>query len=77
MSEAREIFRKQLRLTPGQLRAVAERRYDDAMCLLDSGDNARANGAIYARYSSKHAKREDAREFLNTIAEAKKWLKEP
>ncbi|MGH7214047.1 MAG: hypothetical protein ACREIT_04730 [Tepidisphaeraceae bacterium] len=43
---SRGIFRKQ-RLTPGQLRAVAERRFDDALCLLASGQNARANGAMY------------------------------
>lgn len=40
------IFAKR-RLTPGQLRAVAERRYGDAQCLLDSGKQERANGAIY------------------------------
>lgn len=41
-----DIFAK-LRLTPGQLRSVAERRYADAQCLLDSGQQDRANGAIY------------------------------
>ena len=41
-----EIFRKQ-RLTPGQLRAVAERRFRDALYLEQSGENERANGAIY------------------------------
>lgn len=46
MSESRHIFKKQ-RLTPGQLRSVAERRYDDAMCLLNSGVNARSTGAMY------------------------------
>jgi len=46
MAEHGSIFRKQ-RLTPGQLRAVAERRYNDAVCLLRSGENERANGAIY------------------------------
>jgi hypothetical protein len=40
------IFAK-LRLTPGQLRAVAERRFADAQCLVDSRKNDRANGAIY------------------------------
>jgi hypothetical protein len=40
------IFDKQ-RLTPGQLRAVAELRLDDALALLATGINARANGAIY------------------------------
>ena len=46
MAESNPIFRK-LRLTPGQLRAVAERRFEDAVCLLQSGDNARATGAMY------------------------------
>src|SRR5579862_1340481 len=41
-----DIFAK-LRLTPGQLRAVAERRFADAKYLLDSGQQERANGAIY------------------------------
>lgn len=41
-----DIFRK-LRLRPGQWRAVAERRFADAKCLLNSGDPERANGAIY------------------------------
>lgn len=47
MPDPREIFRRQPRLTPGQLRSVADRRYDDAMCLLKSKQNARANGAMY------------------------------
>lgn len=46
MSEYSNIFQKQ-RLTPGQFRAVAERRFKDARCLLESGKNERANGAIY------------------------------
>jgi hypothetical protein len=149
-----DIFAK-IRLTPGQLRAVAERRFADARCLLDSGDAERANGAIYmvgfviecllkalllavpvdaaalsasdrevlhllyshelddmlgflpeikakfaglrlasgrpvwqtlrniceewtvfARYSTKSAKPAQAREYLATIEEVKKWLKE-
>jgi len=41
-----DIFSKS-RLMPGQLRAVAERRFADAQCLLDSGNQERANGAIY------------------------------
>jgi hypothetical protein len=41
-----DIFRK-LRLRPGQWRAVAERRFGDARCLLESGDVERATGAIY------------------------------
>ena len=40
------IFAKR-RLYAGQLRAVAERRFADAECLLASGDPERANGAIY------------------------------
>ncbi|HZL36973.1 MAG TPA: hypothetical protein VFC78_16760 [Tepidisphaeraceae bacterium] len=44
--ESHAIFLKR-RLTPGQLRAVADRRYDDAICLFDSRDNARLNGAMY------------------------------
>jgi len=160
LSDARDIFRRSRRLTPGQLRAVADRRFDDAMCLLESGETARANGAMYMggiavecllkalllerhpnlagpvdparlskpdrevytllfshaleemllflpdvrrklglltetgkrpiwprlkmicgewsifiRYSPKLASRSDAREFLNTIAEARQWLK--
>lgn len=40
------IFEK-VRLGPGQLRAVAERRFGDADALRKTGENARANGAIY------------------------------
>jgi hypothetical protein len=160
MAEAGGIFERPRKLTPGQLRAVADRRYDDAMCLLKSGENARMNGAmymggfvvecllkaillerhanlqrrvdpatlsetdheafvllfghaldemllflpevrkklaflrnadgkplwpafqvvceqwtVYARYSPKHATAEDARQFLITVSEARKWLK--
>ena len=46
MGRSADIFAK-LRLTPGQLRAVAERRLDDARCLRDSRHPQRANGAIY------------------------------
>lgn len=46
MGESPGIFRKR-RLTPGQLRSVAEYRLEDALCLLKSGDPARANGAMY------------------------------
>lgn len=46
MGESPVIFRKR-RLTPGQLRSVAEYRLQDAICLLKSGDSARANGAMY------------------------------
>src|SRR6266496_3786305 len=42
----RDIFAK-ARLSPGQLRSVADRRYDDAVALRDTGKNARANGAMY------------------------------
>ncbi len=44
--DAVEIFTKR-RLTQSQLQAVAERRFGDAQCLLDSGNQQRANGAIY------------------------------
>lgn len=40
------IFRK-VRLRPTQLRTVADRRFDDANALRQTGKNARANGAIY------------------------------
>ncbi len=46
MADSPKIFAK-TRLRAGQWRAVAERRYGDARCLLDSGDAERANGAIY------------------------------
>src|SRR3954453_4501817 len=46
MAGSPNIFAK-TRLRPGQWRAVAERRYGDARCLLESGDAERANGAIY------------------------------
>jgi hypothetical protein len=41
-----EIFDR-VRLTPRQLRTVADRRLADAECLRKTGANARANGAIY------------------------------
>lgn len=40
------IFRK-VRLRPSQLRSVADRRFDDAEALRQTGRNTRANGAIY------------------------------
>jgi hypothetical protein len=46
MPESRDIFSK-LRLTPGQLRSVSERRFGDALCLLESNKVERATGAIY------------------------------
>lgn len=46
MGKYGEIFAK-LRLTPNQLRTVADRRLDDAVYLVESGENARANGSIY------------------------------
>lgn len=36
-----------VRLRPAQLRTVADRRFDDAETLRRTGQNARANGAIY------------------------------
>jgi hypothetical protein len=41
------IIFKKVRLRPTQLRTVAERRFDDAETLRKSGQNARANGAMY------------------------------
>ena len=46
MAEAPDIFARR-RLTVGQLRAVADRRFGDAEALVATGDNARANGAQY------------------------------
>jgi hypothetical protein len=40
------IFQK-IRLRPTQLRTVADRRFDDANTLRKTGQNARANGAMY------------------------------
>jgi hypothetical protein len=41
-----DIFTR-MRLGPAALRTVAERRFDDAMSLKRTGQNARANGAMY------------------------------
>jgi len=46
MAGSPNIFAK-TRLKRGQWRAVAERRFGDARCLLASGNAERANGAIY------------------------------
>ncbi len=46
MAERKTIFAK-ARLKPNQLRSVAERRFGDAQCLLDSGNPERVNGSIY------------------------------
>ena len=46
MADSQNIFNKR-RLKPNQLREVSERRFDDAKCLVDSGDQKRANGAMY------------------------------
>jgi hypothetical protein len=46
MAEAHRIFKK-IRLTPTQLRTVAERRFADAEALRDTKANARANGTMY------------------------------
>lgn len=46
MAASSDIFAK-LRLTPGQWRAVAERRFGDARYLLDSGNAERATGGMY------------------------------
>src|SRR5947208_10031043 len=42
-----DIFAKQNVTRPGQLFAVAERRFADAAVLCATGENARANGAQY------------------------------
>jgi hypothetical protein len=44
--EGVNIFQK-TKLRPAQLRTVADRRFDDAAALRDTGHNARANGAMY------------------------------
>ncbi len=36
-----------VQLRPAQLRTVADRRFDDALALVHTGHNARANGAMY------------------------------
>jgi hypothetical protein len=46
MADTTNIFAK-LRLTPGQWRAVAERRFGDARYLVESGNAERATGGIY------------------------------
>src|ERR1035437_8614163 len=42
----RSIFSR-VKLKPGQLRAVAERRFADAQVLRETGKSAHANGAMY------------------------------
>ena len=41
------IFDKQAVLKPSAMVTVADRRFDDAKALVDTGDNRRANGAAY------------------------------
>ena len=41
------IFDKQATLKPSAMATVAERRFDDAQALCNTGENARANGAAY------------------------------
>jgi hypothetical protein len=41
------IFAKQAILKPSAMKTVAERRFDDAEALSQTGDNARANGVAY------------------------------
>lgn len=43
---SQSVFQRE-NLRPSQLRTVAERRYADASCLCETGQNARANGAMY------------------------------
>jgi len=40
-------FAKQYTTTPGQMTAVAERRFRDAEALFETGQNDRANGVVY------------------------------
>lgn len=42
-----DVIFGRVRLRPHQLRTVADRRFDDASALRQTGKNARANGAIY------------------------------
>ena len=44
--QSQGIFGKR-RLTPKQLRSVAELRFQDAYCLFENQNNARATGAMY------------------------------
>ncbi len=44
---AKSIFEKQATLAPSAMRTVAERRFDDASALCDTGRNSRANGVAY------------------------------
>jgi hypothetical protein len=46
MAPRSNIFSK-IRPKPNQLRTVAERRFADAECLLETGNQERANGAMY------------------------------
>ena len=45
-AKSRSIFDK-MTLRPGQMRTVADRRFDDAEALRKTKKNARANGAMY------------------------------
>jgi hypothetical protein len=44
---AQSIFARQAVLKPSAMKTVAERRFDDAAALRDTGVNARANGVAY------------------------------
>lgn len=46
MKHPQTIFTR-LRLKPNQLRMIADRRLGDAECFESTGNNARANGAMY------------------------------
>ena len=46
MSKHPSIFER-MKLQPNQLRTVADRRFDDAVVLVNTEQNARANGAMY------------------------------
>jgi hypothetical protein len=44
---AQSIFTRPAMLKPSTMKTVAERRFDDAAALRDTGRNARANGVAY------------------------------
>ena len=78
------IFEKQATLKPSAMATVAERRFDDAQALCDTGENARANGAAYlagfvveillkARLVAKYPATADKRAHEVTDAERGIW----
>ena len=47
MTQAKQNIFARMRLAPSALRTVAARRFDDALALQRTGNNQRANGAMY------------------------------